>query len=248
MVEWFERDDVWEALAPVLFDSIRLRNAEPEIDRVLKLSGLEPPAEVLDLCCGPGRHSLDLVRRGFRVTGVDLTQRYLDEAASGAALEGLDLELVRADMREFRRPEAFDGAFNLFSSFGYFDDPAEDRQVVMNLATSLRPGGVLVMDLMPKEVIARDYRSKVWDESDGVILVQEHRVERDWSWLNNRWIIIRPDGQRSEVTFGLRLYSAVELRALLRECGFEQIEFRGGWDLGAYDHLAKRLIAVARRP
>ena len=100
---------------------------------------------MLDLCCGVGRHSLELVRRGFRVTGVDRTQAYLDLVAAAAKREALDLELVRQDMREFHRDESYDGVINLFTSFGYFEDPRDDQRVVDNVYASLRSGGVLVM-------------------------------------------------------------------------------------------------------
>lgn len=95
---------------------------------------------MLDLCCGPGRHVLEFARRGFRVTGVDRTQRYLEAARATALSEGLAVELVQADMRDFSRPPTFDLALNLFSSFGYFAEAADDLQVLKNLNASLAPG------------------------------------------------------------------------------------------------------------
>ena len=76
-------------------------------------------------------------------------------------------------MREFVRPEAFDAAINLFTSFGYFEDPAEDLQVAKNLFHSLKPGGALVMDLVGKEVLSRIFLPRDWQElADGSLFLQ----------------------------------------------------------------------------
>lgn len=244
---WYEDDRLWEALRPVLFPAQRLDAAEREVERVVGLLGLEPPARLLDLCCGVGRHAVLLARRGFRVTAVDRTTLYLDEARHRAREAGVEIELVEADMRDFRREASFDGAVNLFSSFGYFEDEGEDRTVAENLAASLRPGGALVLDTTAKEVVARDFRERGWTEADGVLLLEERSVTRDWSWIVNRWIVIPPDGQKIELDLSLRVYSAVELSSLLREAGFAHTRALGSLEGAPYDHRAERLVMTARR-
>src|SRR5206468_5375646 len=119
-----------------------------------------PPrrASVLDLCCGPGRHSLEFARHGFQVTGVDRTARYLDAARAAATGEGLTVEFVQGDMPHFQRPAAFDVALNLFTSFGYFEDEAEDLCVLRHLHTSLKPGGQVLLEMAGKEPLARDFQ------------------------------------------------------------------------------------------
>ncbi|MFQ5858089.1 MAG: class I SAM-dependent methyltransferase [Anaerolineae bacterium] len=185
--------------------------------------------------------------RGFRVTGVDRTTAYLERARRQAVEEGLNAEFVHEDMRSFRRPETFDGAINLFTSFGYFQDPAEDLQVVRNLHASLKPGGRLVMELMGKEVLARIFRERDWhQDEDGTLFLEERTISSGWDWIENRWITI--DGsQRTEFTLGHRLYSGTELAALLRQAGFTSVTLYGGLAGGPYDHTAPRLAAVAQK-
>jgi SAM-dependent methyltransferase len=207
---------------------------------------------VLDMPCGPGRHSLELARRGFRVTGVDRTVAYLDTARQKAAAEGLDgvaqVEWIKADMRDFRLPERFDAAINLFTSFGYFEDPAEDRQVAANFFASLRPGGRLLMDMMGKEVLARVFREQDWEEEeDGTLFLEERKITRNWGWIENRWIAIRGE-RRVEFRLGHRLYSAVELTALLTEVGFIDLSVYGSLAGDPYDHTARRLVVLAHKP
>jgi len=235
---WHEDDDFWEMTAPLMFTEARWTAAQEEIDRVVALLGLEAGASILDLCCGPGRHSLELARRGYAVTGVDRTAAHLEKARKRAEAEGLTVEFVQEDVRRFCRPEAFDGAVNLFTSFGYFEDPADDALVAANIWRSLRGNGRLVMDVMGKEVLARKFRERDWDEQNGVIRIAERKICKDWTWIENRWIILRGEGRR-EFKVSHRLYSAAELRALLLDCGFESANI--------YDHEAKRLVAVAHK-
>lgn len=246
MLPWYEDDRLWAALEPHLFDEERKNAAIEEVDHVLKLLRLEAGSEVLDLCCGPGRHSLELARRGFKVTGVDRTARYLEKARMDAASQGLTVEFVRDDMRTFRRCGVFDGAINLFTSFGYFEDPEDDRVVLRNLRESLRPGARLVLEMVGKENIGRTYTPKDWVENtDGSFFLAERRVLPGWMMMRNRWIILR-GGERAEFDFSHRIFSAVELEALLKQEGFAVEGVFGGLDASPYDLEAKRLVVVAR--
>jgi SAM-dependent methyltransferase len=242
---WHELDSFW--LTMPLFTDDSWRMAPGEIEGVLSLIDLEPGAAVLDMCCGVGRHSLELARRGYRVTGVDRTSPFLQVARDRATAEGLNLELVLADMRRFERPDAFDAAINLYTSFGYFEDPADDRQVAMCLCRSLRPGGTLVMELMGKEVVARIYQPRDWQElPDGRLFLQERRVTQDWSWIENRWILVAGE-QRQESVVSHRLYDGQGLRALLLSAGFASVDLYGSLQGSTYDPHARRLVAVAHK-
>jgi SAM-dependent methyltransferase len=212
---WHEDEEFWRKFDPWLFPDERWEKAAEEVDLALELLELPEGAAVLDLCCGPGRHSLELARRGYRVTGVDRTGDYLAEGRRRAAEEGLDVEFVCADMREFVRADAFDAVLNLFTSFGYFDAPDDDRIVAANLHWSLRGGGGLLMDVMGREVLARKFTPRDWRERDGALMLEERRIVDDWSRVESRWILVE-DGRRSESTISVRLYSAGELGALLR--------------------------------
>lgn len=243
---WHEQNEFWEAMAPFLFTEKHWANAAAEVDQVLILLGARQGAKILDLCCGPGRHSLELARRGLSVTGVDRTAAYLDRARKAAKREKLTIEFIREDMRDFCRPEAFDGAVNLYTSFGYFEDPGNDERVLMNVCQSLRDNGTFVIEMMGKEVLAGIFRERDWREVNGTILIEERKISKDWSWIQNRWIVI--DGAaRKEFVVTHRLYSAAEIMALLKECGFGSVDVYGDLYGGPYDHTADRLVVVARK-
>ncbi len=135
---------------------------------------------------------------------------------------------------------------NLFTSFGYFEDPEEDRQVATNVYRSLKSGGAFLIDMMGKEILARVFRKRDWDEENGVLILEERKITKNWSWMESRWIIFA-DNNRAEVNFSHRIYSAMELASLLTECGFAHVDAYGDLEGRAYDHLARRLVAVARK-
>ena len=247
MKAWHEDDNFWQVAAPWLFPQDRWENAEQEVDNLLKLMELPEGASVLDLACGPGRHALEFARRGFHVTGVDRTQKYLAEARRRSKEAGLTVEWIEADMREFQRPGEFDAAVSLFTSFGYFENPEEDITVLANVLDALKQGGRLVIDMVGKEVLARIFQPRDWDRlDDGSIALFERRITRDWSWIENTWILYH-DGRFQEFQLGHRLYAAAELKAMLEGVGFERISVYGGTDGCAYDNKAKRLVVLAQR-
>ena len=241
---WHEDDSFWETWGPVMFTEKRLEDAKEEVERIVSLLSIKPGTPILDLGCGVGRHSLELARRGFHVTGVDRTRSYLDRASRQAKADGLKVDFVQDDMRTFCRPDAFDAAINMFTSFSYFEDPEEDRQVVVNVYRSLKSGGAFVLETMGKEVLARVFREKDWSEENGVLVLQERKVSNNWGWIKSRWIMLK-DGKRSEFKVTHRLYSAVELASLFTECGFRHINTYGDLSGSAYDHTARRLVMVA---
>jgi SAM-dependent methyltransferase len=247
MTTWHGRETFWHVMAPFFFSERQWAAAPVEIDQVLQLLDLRPGAPVLDLCCGPGRHSLELARRGFHVTGVDRTAAYLDMARQRAEEAGFAVEFVLQDMRDFCRPEAYQGALLMFTSFGYFEDPAENQQVLVNLHRSLAPGGSLIVDVMGKEVLARIFLERTWSEAeDGTFFLQERKVSRDWSWMENRYILLR-GRERHEFAVSHWIYSAWELSDLLHDAGFEKVDICGDLEGATYDHQAKRLVAVAHK-
>jgi SAM-dependent methyltransferase len=253
--EWFNDEDFWKEFAPFIFDGARWAEAPAVASGVVKLLGLKSSGEggadsrILDLCCGPGRVSLELARRGFAVTGVDLSRAYLEAAKDDAAIEGLELECVRADSRAFTRPGFFDAAVNLYTSFGYFENEADDLRAARNVYESLKAGGAFIIDILGKEIAVRDFVQSEWSEREGCKVLCRSTPVDSWTRLENRWLIIgaaerEKAARQFEKTFTQRLYAASELRALLQKAGFSRLELYGDWDKSPYDYQAQRLIAL----
>jgi len=243
---WHEQESFWKTIAPVIFNNKVILAAPQDVEHLVSLINLHPGMRICDLCCGVGRHSLELARRGFQVTSVDRTALYLQEAKKKAQTEGLNIQFVREDMRRFCQPNSFDAVINLYTSFGYFEEQVDNRTVLENIYKSLKNNGKLVMELVGKEVVARIFQERDWIEEDGFVLLEERKVGKNWGSMSNRWIILK-NGNKYEHRFHHRLYSAVELCNMLSSCGFQQVETYGGLDGSPYDQKANRLVLVGQK-
>jgi SAM-dependent methyltransferase len=261
--EWFQDESFWEQYAPIMFDNKRWTEVPVVADGITRMARLPlyeyPPVHrpgqasapggptVADLCCGFGRISLELARRGFAVTGVDITPAYLATAKDDAAYEHLEVEFVREDVRRFKRSGAFDLAVNLYISFGYFGNLEDDRLFARNVWESLKDGGCFIIETLGKEIAVRDFVEAEWFERAEYLVLTEYEAVNSWEGLRNRWILVGREGKRIERTFTQRLYAATELRQLLLDAGFSSVELYGNWEESPYDQRAVSLIAVGRK-
>jgi SAM-dependent methyltransferase len=244
---WFESNSFWTRMFPFMFPEASFASATENVPKLAALTGIST-GSVLDLACGPGRYAVPLAQAGFAVTGVDRTRFLLDKARDRAKSSGVNVEWVEADMRQFVRPAAFDLAINVFTSFGYFDDPAENRRVLENVLVSLKPGGTFLLDHLGKELLAARFQPTRSDSlPDGTVLVQRMSVIDDWSRIEGEWMLLEGDRVWK---FFLRhwLYSGREMRELLDSVGFTDVSLYGSLDGTPYDPQAVRLIALARKP
>lgn len=150
-------DNPWQQFfdlyAPRYDDEVFTKNAAEEVEFIIDHTNTPAGGAVLDLGCGTGRHAVPLARHGFRVTGVDISEGMLEFAARRARAAGVSIEFVRTDAAEFVRPDSFDtviclceGAFCLLC--GGDDALRRDELILRNIAASLRPGGVVILNAL----------------------------------------------------------------------------------------------------
>lgn len=228
-----------------LFDS------EQTVSEVLMLRDLLPeaPADLLDLACGQGRHSIALARSGYTMTGLDASPQLLAVARRGASEAGLRIEFVEGDMRSIPYVECFDGVINMFTAFGYFRDEEENLRVLTGIARALKPGGRLIMELMHRDRVVANYRETDWYELDDgtIIWIRRHFDPiRGLNTVIDRWRT--PAGEEHERYHQIRLYSATELDLMLRSAGLTPTAWYGSTALHAFTADAPRMIVVAERP
>lgn len=227
-----------------LFD---LREDRAQVARLVELLALPAGSRVLDLACGQGRHAHLLAEAGFRVDGYDLSRELLTRARRRGT--GRTLRYTRGDMRSLpaRWTGRFDAVVNLFTSFGFFDDPRDDAQVLRECARVLVPGGVMIWQGGSRDgVMARFLARDGWETSDGTIVVQD----RSFDPLAGR-LTIRSTWQTSGGTehreHRIRLYTATRMAELMLEAG---LVVEQAWDSFADRPLSRRsseMLLVARR-
>ncbi len=217
--------------------------AEAQALAAARLSACPERGELLDVPCGFGRHSVPLARAGYRVTGVDRSAALLDEARRRAGGERWP-KWVTADYRELPFADAsFDAAMNLFSSLGYLGDE-EDTRVLAEIRRVLRPGARLVVELLHRDWLVRDFAEQDWRLlGEGRLLLEQRTFDAAAGVAQTTQTIIASNGERDSRSFSVRVYSATELVAMLERAGFADVRVYGDLD-GSPFSVDTRLAAV----
>jgi len=223
--------------------------AEKEVAFAALKLGLTAGARVLDLCCGPGRHSALLAQHGYRVTGLDLSQSYLELARRTAADHQTAIDTVLADMREIPFDNHFDAVINMYSSFGYLESESEDLKALESISRSLRRGGRLLLDMLNREWAVANYIQNDWHaEPNGTLYVEHRALDLESSRMRVRFVIVGPNGSRRESPgHDIRLYSFTEMKKMLERAGFAGVEVFGGFEGEKYGIGTRRMILCATK-
>ncbi len=190
-----------------------------DADFIEKSLALAPGARVLDVPCGPGRLTLELARRGYRMTGVDISPESLDYARAQSAAEGLSIEWRLSDMRDLPWPGEFDAAFCAGNSFGYFDD-AGHAEFLAAAARALKPGARFLLESgWVAEAILTNFRPSIDMEAGGVRFTAQNTYDPLTGRVENVFAASRGDLSQTRLA-SHRVYTASEICRLLDAAGF----------------------------
>lgn len=215
--------------------------------RLLDVLALPSGARILDCPCGQGRHAHLLAEAGFDVDALDYSQHLLDVAKKRGT--GRTLRYTQGDMRKLpaKWSGRFDAVVNLFTSFGFFDDPQDDLKVLGQFARVLKPGGVLVWhggarDGVMAKFLTRDW----WSTADGTVFGQERSFDPLSGFLEitSTWRGPKGDGER---THRIRLYSASELAGRMRDVGLVVEQAFDSWSTRPLTRKSSEMLLLARK-
>ncbi|MFO0695632.1 MAG: class I SAM-dependent methyltransferase [Polyangiales bacterium] len=224
------------------------REIAKECDFIEKVLGLPAGATVLDVGCGLGLYAIELTKRGYLVVGLDLSLPMLSRASEDAKDQGLRINFLHGDMREMSFDGSFDVVLSWGTAFGYFDDEG-NRKVLQRFYNSLKPGGMLLLDVANRDFVVRTQPNLVWFEGDGCICMEETK----FNYLNSRLEVSRnvilDDGKQRDRSYSIRLYALHELGLMLHQQRFRVSQVSGnratpGVFFGAD---SPRLIVLAER-
>ncbi len=242
----------WE----VFFDDDYLRTVRPpsrqqiarQCDFIESRLGLKPGATLLDVACGLGQHVVELSARGVAAVGVDLSLAMLSRASEEAQQRNLKINFLHADMRDLAFDGNFDAVTCLGTSLGYFDDDT-NKKVMDRLLRALKPGGVLLMDVVNRDYVIRAQPNLIWFEGDGCVCMEESEFNYFTSRLQVKRTVILDSGRQLEHEYSLRLYSLHELGQLMNSSGFRVSEVSGRDALPGvfFGHESPNLMIVAQR-
>lgn len=224
-----------------------LTEERQQVARISELLALPQGARVLDLACGQGRHAHLLAEAGFDVDGLDYSRDMLKAAKARGT--GRTLRYTRGDMRSLplRWTRRFDGVVNLFTSFGFFDDPGNDALVLKQVARVLKRGGTFVWQGGNRDALTdRFLRGDTWSTEDGTEVRQDRRFDplSGFLTIDSTWTRKRRVERR---THRIRLYTASHLAALMDAAGLEVTAAYDGFGAGALTRRAHEMLLVARR-
>ncbi|MHB1862355.1 MAG: methyltransferase domain-containing protein [Gemmatimonadaceae bacterium] len=214
---------------------------------MIELLGLPVGARLLDVPCGQGRHAHPLAEAGFRVDGLDYSRTLLRHARARGT--GPSLRYHQGDMRRLptRWTARFDAVVNLFTSFGFFIDPADDARTLHEFARMLKPGGTLLWHGGSRDgVMARFLTRDWWRTADGTLVAQERSFDSLSGVLTvvSTWYGPRGTGEREH---RIRLYTPSALAALMADAGLVVEESYDGWTDRPLTRRSTEMLLVARK-
>jgi D-alanine-D-alanine ligase len=234
-LESYLSPDWWKRI----FDSLYLKTdadvvcderiTKEEVDLFLDILKPDKESRILDLCCGQGRHSLEMARRGFiNVEGLDRSRYLIRKAKAKAKEENLPVRFREGDARNLPYPsDTFDFVMIVGNSFGYFDNPNDDVRILREVFRVLKPYGKVLLDLADGDYLSKNYQKMSWEWIDKKRLVcRERELSSDKTRLISREIIIHVEkGVIADRFYAERLYTRELIREVLEEVGFTEITF-----------------------
>lgn len=245
--DWFE-DWFDSPLYEMIYADRNQGEAERLADLIKKVIPLKDWSHILDLGCGRGRHSLSLARRGYKVTGLDLSEASIQIARRRAAEQGVEgVRFLVGDMRE-PFDETVDAVVNLFTTFGYFQTDNENRQVLANIYEMLRPGGRVLIDFLNAVRVRTTYVPEEEGEYEGIHYTIR-RYEKDQAIYKEIHFRGALPGQTRSYKERVKLYGLPWFQKGMESAGLRLIESFGDYNGAPFhaDH-SPRLLMLAERP
>jgi SAM-dependent methyltransferase len=217
-----------------------------EADFVQKVLQVAPPARLLDVPCGGGRHSLALAARGYDLTAVDLSPTFLEAARSKASPGPGRVAWEQRDMRDLPWPGTFDGAFSLGNSFGYLDG-AGNEAFIRAVARALKPGARFVLNTdYLTEGLLPVLQERTWYEMGGILTLADRRYDPADGRLYVEYTTVR-DGKAEKWPMSARLHTYREVRRLFEAAGFTDLQGYGSLAQEPFKFGSRQLFLVGTR-
>ncbi len=227
-MEWFESwfDTPYYHL---LYSNRDYTEAENFITKLTKELELPTSSTIIDLACGKGRHSVFLNKLGYEVLGLDLSKQSIDH---NKQFENESLHFKVHDMRNTIDSKPVDAVFNLFTSFGYFDNEKDDKSVFQSVYDSLKPGGFFVLDYLSEEFVRETLVPEMTVHREGIDFNITKRIEGRHIIKDIRF---EADGKAFHFFEKVKLHTLETINSYATECGFERVKIWGDYQLSEFN-------------
>jgi SAM-dependent methyltransferase len=234
-------------LADMLLEQTSPAEIERAADFLTHALGLSGGERVLDQCCGSGRLTWEMARRGFKMRGMDLIPSYIARAENRVTAHQNIPQFEVADAFAFKADPPCDAVFNWWTSFGYADADETNTLMLRRAWESLLPGGRYALDFMNVPGLYKNFLPHVVTRNGEVTLVRESILDLATNVICKQWTYFLPDGRRVVHHSKVRLYDPAALRRLFESAGFSEVVFFGDLDASPLTLNSPRCIAVAKK-
>ena len=220
-------------------------NTKIEVSFLVKNIPIKKNFRILDLCCGQGRHTLELAKRGYYVSGLDYSAYLLKIAIREASKNNLKIIFKRADARKLSFAKKFGVILNLFTAFGY-GSKEDDGRIIKNVSKSLKKGGFFLIDLMNPLWLWRNYKPHAKEKVGPYKIVHN----RNFDFLNNvnyHKMQMAYNGSKKTIKAHNRFYTLAEIKDLFQSEGLKVVKFWGSFKGEAYGLDSRRMIVLAKK-
>ncbi len=239
MSHWFE-DWFDSEYYHILYRHRDRQEAEYFLDNLVQKLQLRPNSRILDLACGKGRHSLYLSRKGFSVTGADLSENNIRYATQHPHE---NLRFIVHDMRSRLPANSFDVVLNLFTSFGYFDCEKDDLRALQSAADALVPDGLLVIDFFNALKVSRELTPEAVTTENDITFRIKRSIAQGFVV---KQVSFSDKGRDYSYIEKVRLLTPDDFKRLLDATGLQIINTFGDYALQPFDlEQSERFILVA---
>ena len=227
----------------ILYKNRDDNEAQDFMDELLRFLNPSATDKIMDLACGKGRHAIYLNEKGYRVTGVDLSPESISHASQ---FENDRLNFDVHDMRKVYQKDSFEYLFNLFTSFGYFENESENIDAIKSFAATLKPGGTLVIDFMNADKVVKNLVAHEIKTVDHIEFHISRRVENGFIVKDIRF---EDEGKAFHFTEKVKAISQSDFIGYLQHAGLTLVKTAGNYNLEDFNaDTADRLILIAKKP
>jgi len=241
-------------------DTVTPELTKRQIPFLLKYLQPKKGAEILDLACGYGRHSIELAKLGYKVTGLDFSKHFIDIAQKDAKEQEVKVNFICDDMRNLSFVNRFDAVINMFTSFGYFEDENDNELVLRKISRALKPGGKFLIEInnMVGKLARALHEGKIDRRTGFLIIAKKDKLSNglivttkdELNPATMRWSITRTWKENRKVKSyktNVRIFSLPELGNMMKRNGLRVEKIWGDMQGSPFGFDSRRLVVLARK-
>lgn len=229
-------------------DRFNEEKTREDIELLLKLTKVNTHDTILDLACGQGRHTIELAKKGFTMTGFDISESLLEKGKKKAEARGLAIQWLKGDMKQLEFSNEFDLIINMYTSFGFYPTHQENVTVLEKCYEALQPQGMFLMDLWNAYFVVHNFPTTNWYHTkEDILVLEERNYDAKEGRMTTKIMIKDQNKVLKTIEHTMFMYTPAELVRMFKKANFTDVKIFGNLDGAAYSLKKPRVILTARK-